>query len=106
MGIGNFVAGSSRLEVVGSVNGSIRVFGFTPSGNSLLPHIEQDNVTPFGPGINAAPAFIQLDSGVSAILVGAVSRGGPHVKIISATSNAVVSSFLAFDNFLGGVSVG
>ncbi|MCI0702913.1 MAG: FG-GAP-like repeat-containing protein, partial [Planctomycetia bacterium] len=106
VGVGNFVA-SGRPEVVASVSGRVSVFGFNQQGNSLIPFIEQDNIVPFAPGIVATPAAIRLESGIIAILIGAVSQGAqPHVKIIDGTSNTF-SSFFAFDPaFLGGVNVG
>ena len=105
VGVGNFV-GDGRLEIVASVGGRIHVFGSDFARGSTSTYIEQESLVPFGVGINAAPATVRLDTGNTAILIGAVSRGSPHVKIIDGTSNAV-SSFLAFDEtFRGGVNVG
>jgi hypothetical protein len=110
VGIGDFVTGGRR-EVVGSVNGSVTIFGFNAQGNSLLPYIEQENIVPFANGIVAPPAAIRLDPGtgseIIAILVGVRTPGNPsHVKIVDGTSNTF-QSFIAFDpSFIGGVNVG
>lgn len=104
VGIGNFKPTSVLPEIVGSVNGVVRVYGSAGAG---LPYIEQDNFTPFGVGIVAPPAAIRLDDGIIAVLVGAAGKSTPHVKIIDATSNTLRNSFFAFDPvFAVGVSVG
>jgi len=104
VGIGNFKPASALPEIVGSVDGVVRVFGSAGPG---LPYIEQDNFTPFGVGIVAPPASIRLDDGIIAILVGAAGKSTPHVKIIDGTSNTLRNSFFAFDPLLtSGVAVG
>jgi hypothetical protein len=106
VGVGDFVAGG-LTDVVGSVNGVVRVFGFSKLGNSLLPFLEQDNIIPFGPGTVTGGASVRLGNGIVAILVGVRTPGlVPQVKIIDGTSNTF-QSFFAFDPaFTGGVNVG
>ena len=104
--VGDFVAGGG-LEVLGSANGRLRVFGFTPTAGTLQPFVVRDNIVPFSLGIATAPAAIRLANGTTAIVASAAApNAAPHVKIIDSADVAVLS-FFAFDqSFLGGVHVG
>ena len=105
VGAGNF-AFDFRSEVVVSTNGRLSVIGYEKAGAKLTRYVEQDNIVPFGEGIDAAPASIRLGNGNTAILVGAVGQSATRVMIIDRTSNSV-RSFSAFEGLVfAGVNVG
>jgi len=63
----------------------------------------------FRGGVNVAVGDVAPDGGTldgkAEIVTGAGPGGGPHVKVFSDATGTLVSQFMAYDNFFGGVSV-
>ncbi|MFO0938263.1 MAG: hypothetical protein U0798_17295, partial [Gemmataceae bacterium] len=85
----------------------------TVSANSKVfapGYIEQDNaiLVPTTPGNTRVPvAAVRTDTGITAILIGAVPGTKSKFKIVDGTSNTVLKEIAPFgDSFLGGIVVG
>ena len=81
------------------------------NGRVVAPgYVEQDHAIPVptSPGNSRVPvAAIRLDTGIIAILIGAVPGTRPTVRIVDGTSNFTIREFAPFgESFAGGIFVG
>lgn len=110
LAVGDVVPDSSGNEIVAAAGpgGGPHVRVLQADGNPV-PGPAGDGFFAYGPqfdgGVSVAAGDVRPDISGDEIVTGAFSKGGPHVRVWTATGQ-LLSEFFGFDsNFKGGVSV-
>ncbi len=104
--VGHFEAGVNRDQVVvgAGPGGGPRIVVIDPMSGAMLKSFYAFEPT-FTGGVNVAAADLNGD-GISEIVVGAESHGGPHVNVFDGVSGNLLWSYFAYSpTFTGGVYV-